>query len=146
MRHIDYAVERIQNALMKVNNDRFTPAALSPRLTDYLIDLTVKYPQDLSSFSKFVISLPGGAIEQELLRQVIPLEHRQRIEDGRLEHERLALMKEHAIEQADLDKARDCRDQQEQVWRSIQALIAGAELIVTPETIESSLESLGGVP
>ena len=143
MRHIDHAVKCIQRALTKVESDRFTPAALSPEITDYLIDLTVKHPKDGSEFSKFVISLPYDAIENELLKQVLPDNLRQQIFDRRTQHERLQIKKENDIVDGNFDKAAQCRDQQDEIARSIRELISDREFTITPTLVDSVLRSLG---
>ncbi len=122
MRHIDYAVKSIQRALTKVESDRFTPAFLSSEISDYLIDLTVQYPEDGSEFSKFVISLPYDAIENELTKQMLPENLRQRILDYRVEHEALQIKKENHIVEHGFDQAAKCRDQQDDIVQSILLL------------------------
>ncbi len=143
MRHVDYAVKCIQRALTKVQNDRFTPAVLSPEIPDYLIDLTIKHPDDGSGFSKFVISLPYDAIHNELLRQVLPENLRQTILDRRSEHEQMQNKKETEIAEHNFENARDYRDRQERIALSIRELIAGQELLVTSTLIACVLNTLG---
>jgi hypothetical protein len=143
LRHIDYAVASIQRALSKVQNDRFTPAALSREITDYLIDLTLAYPDDGSEFSKFVLTLKYNALEQELLRQILPDNLRQSIFDWRKEHEDLQIKKENEIAENNFENARDYRDRQFQLAQSIRKLLASQTLEVTPTHIASALKALG---
>jgi hypothetical protein len=143
LRHVDFAVTCIQRALARVENDRFTPAVLSPQIPDYLIDLTVKNPNECSELSKFVTSLSYDAIENELLRQILPENLKQTILDYRAEQEALQIKKEDDILEGDFDSAAERRDQQERIWLSIRNLIVGQELIVTPNLIDSVLKSLG---
>ena len=143
MRHIDYAVKCIQRALTRVENDRFTPAVLSPQIPDYLIDLTVKHPNDGSEFSKFVISLEYDAIANELLRLLLPDTIRQSVLDWRIDHDELQNRKETEIAESNFDNARDYRDRQEQLALKIRESTTDQELIVTPQLIDSVLKSLG---
>ena len=143
MRHIDYAVKCIQRALTKVECDQFTPVVLSPEISDYLIDLTVQYPDDASQFSKFVISLPYDAIENELKKQVLPENLRQMVHDYQFEHESLQIKKENYIVDHSFDQATKCRDQQYVIARSIREVVADQELTITPVLVDSVLRSLG---
>lgn len=143
MRHIDFAVKCIQRALARVENDRFTPAVLSPEITEYLIDLTVKHPHDGSEFSNLVLRLPYDGIENELLRQIIPEHLRQTILENRTEHEELQIKKETEISHQRFDNAADYRDRQERIAVSIRNMIANQELTVTPKLIDATLRSLG---
>ncbi len=143
MRHIDFAVKCIQRALTKVKSDRFTPAALSSEISDYLIDLTVQHPNDGSEFSKFVISLPYDAIENELLRNMLPENLRQTILDCRAEHETLQIKIENYIAGHNFDQAAQCRDQQDHNARSIRELVGDQKLTITPALVDSVLRSLG---
>lgn len=143
MRHVDYAVRSIQRAIAKVKNDRFTPATLSPQLSDYLIDLTIKHPADGSEFSKFVISLPHDAIEKEILRQILPANVKQLILDHRAQYEKLQIKKESEIAAHNFGNACAYRDQQEQLVKSVRKMIADQELVITPQLIDSALKTLG---
>jgi hypothetical protein len=142
-RNIDYAVRSIQRALAKVQNDPFTPAALSREIPDYLIDLTLAYPDNDSEFSKFVLTLTYDALEQELLRQILPDNLRQSIADWRKEHEDLQIKKENEVAEHNFENARDYRDRQLQLTQSIRQLIASQKLEVTPTHIASALKALG---
>jgi hypothetical protein len=143
LRHIDGAMYCIQRALTKVERDRFTPAVLSAEISDYLIDLTVRYPADGSEFSKFVLSLPRHAIEIELKKQILPENLRQTILDYRTEHESLQIEWEHHIVEHRFDQAANCRDQQDAIVRSARELVAGQELTITPALVDSVLRALG---
>ena len=143
MRQIDYAVKCIQRAVARVENDRFTPAELSPQISDYLIDLTIKYPNDGSEFANFLVSLPRDAIENELLRQILPEPIRQTTLDHRTKHDQFQSQQETEIANGHFDNARDYRDRQEQLALSIRELIADQQLIITPQLIDSVLKKLG---
>lgn len=143
MRHIDFALECIQCALRNVAKDRHTPAVIAPEVSDYLIDLAVKHPDDGSEFSQFVISLPYDAIHHELLNQLIPEDLRHTVLARRAEHKELQIKKENEIAAGRFDNAADYRDRQEGVWKSIQEAVAGQELVVTPQMIDSVLKLLG---
>jgi hypothetical protein len=140
---IDYAVRWIQRALSNVQNDCFTPAAPSREIPDYLIELTLAHPDDSSEFSKFVLTLKYGALEQELLRQILPENLRQSIVDWRKEHHDLQIKKENEIAEQNFDNARDCLNREHQLANSIRKLIANQELEVTPTHIDSALKALG---
>jgi hypothetical protein len=143
MRKIDYAVKCIQRALAKVESDRFTPAVLSSDISDYLIDLAVQHADDNSNFSKFVISLPFDAMENELLKQMLPENMRQTICDFRAEIELLQLKKENDIVEHKFDQAAQCRDEQVRIVGSIRKLIADKEFTITPTLVKAVLKSLG---
>ncbi len=143
LRQIDYGVKCIQRAVARVENDRFTPAELSPQISDYLIDLTIKYPNDGSEFANFLVSLPRDAIENELLRQILPEPIRQTTLDHRTKHDQFQSQQENEIANGHFDNARDYRDRQEQLALSIRELIADQQLIITPQLIDSVLKKLG---
>ena len=143
MRKIDYAVNCIQRALEAVQRDRFMPAVLSPRIPDYLVDLAARHPDDDSEFSKFVVSLDYHALENELLRQLLPENLRQIMHDYRKEHEELEIKKQNEIVEYNFDNARDYRDRQKQLELSIREMIADQELIVAPQLVDSVLNALG---
>lgn len=143
LRHIQYAMRSIQRAVASVENDRFTPASSAPEITDYLIDLAVRHPDDGSEFSKFVLLLPSDAIQTELLRQLLPEKIRQQACDYRTKHESLQSQKETSIVEKEFDGAAQARDQQLEIAKSIRELIAGHDFVVTPELIDSVLRSLG---
>lgn len=143
MRKIDYAVKCIQRALTKVESDRFTPAVLSSDIPDYLIDLAVQHADDNSNFSKFVISLPFDAMEDELLKQMLPENIRQTICDCRAEYESLQLKKESDIVEHKFDQAAQCRDEQVRIVGSIRKLIADEKFTITPTLVKAVLKSLG---
>jgi hypothetical protein len=94
MRHVDYAMKRIQRALERVHEDRFTPVMLSPRIPDYLIELAAAQPSGVSEFTRFMSSLPDDALRNELLRQVLPEHLRQEVLDLRTRHQQLQTSKE----------------------------------------------------
>jgi hypothetical protein len=139
LRHIDYAVNCIQRALARVENDRLSPAILSPEITDYLIDLTIQHRDDGPEFSKFVMLLPFDAMQNAILNQLLP----QAILDYRAEHEQLQMKKENRVSEYDFEGARDCLDQQNRIRQSISGALAGQQLVVTPKLIDSALRSLG---
>jgi hypothetical protein len=141
--NIDYAVNSIQRALAKVQNDRFTPAMLSREIPDYLIDLTLAYPDNGSEFSKFVLTLKYDALEQELLRQILPDNLRQSIFDWRKEHQDLQIKKEKEITEQNFENVPAYRDRLLQLTQSIRQLIASQKLEVTPTHIASALKALG---
>jgi hypothetical protein len=143
LRPIDFAVSYIQRALSKIQIDSLTPVVLSPEISDYLIDLTLAPPQDAFEFIKFVIDLKGDALEQELLRQIVPESLKQSIVDWRKEHEDLQIKKEQEIAEQNFDNARDDRDRQLQLTQSIRQLIASQTLEATPTHIASALKALG---
>jgi hypothetical protein len=129
--------------LTKIENDRFTPAVLSPEISDYLIHLKVQHPNDDSEFSKFVIWLPYDAIQNELLKQLLPENLRQTILECRKEHDELQIKKETEIAASNFDNAREYRDRQEQLALQIRGAIANQERVVTPKLIDSVLKLLG---
>ncbi len=143
MWQVEYAVRKIQRALTRVKDDRFTPASLSSEISDYLIDLTVRQANGNSDFSKFVISLPLGAIEDELLKQVIPERHRQKMVGYRSRHKALEIEKEDYCVDQNFEKAAVCRDQQQEIAQLIRNLIADQEIAITPALVDSTLRSLG---
>ena len=143
MRHIEFALGCIQHALSSVEKDRHLRAVLSPEISDYLIDLAVKHPEDGSEFSRFVMSLPYYALRDELLRQLLPENLRESITAIRAEHDALQLKKENEVAASHFDSAAEYRDRQDRLAISIRQALADQKLIVMPETIDSALKRLG---
>jgi hypothetical protein len=143
MRPVDHAVSCIQRALLRIQSDRLTPAAHSAEISDYLIDRTLEHSEDRSEFTRFVTSLPDNAIENELLRLILPDDVRQTIFNYRAEHETLQRKKESEIGKQNFNSARDCRDRQEIIAISIRELTSGQKLVVTPAIVTSALNALG---
>jgi hypothetical protein len=143
LRHIEFALACIQRALSSVQRDRHLRAVLSPEISDYLIDLAVKYPDDGSEFSRFVMSLPYNAIHHEILRQLLPENLRQSVSALRAEHDEIQLLKENEIAEGNFDNAADFRDRQDRLAMSIQEALGDQKLVVTPKTIGSVLKLLG---
>ena len=147
MRKIDYAINCIQRAIDRLEDDRFTPARKSPEVADYLIDLSQPHTDDASDdasgFADFVDSLPYDSIHTELLRQILPDAIRERITSARNEHDLLQAQKETEIADGKFENARDYRDRQDLAARSINALTAGIDLNVTPNHIRDTLDALG---
>jgi hypothetical protein len=146
LRPIDYAVKCLQRALTRVGDDRFTPAVISPQITDitdFLIDLTTKYADDGSLINKFVISLEYDAIENEMLRQILPEDIRQPVFDARTQHEELQIKKENEIAEYNFGNARDYLDRQNDLALSIKRMVEKLELVVTPKLVDSVLRELG---
>jgi hypothetical protein len=143
LRHIDVAVACIRRALTKVEKDRRTRAVLSPAVSGYLKDLLVQHAHNGSDFSKFVTSLPYDAIHNELLRQLVPQNHRQRIFALRAEYDELGIKAENAIAEVNINKAWSFRDREGRFAVAIQEAIALEKLVVTPKLIDSVLKNLG---
>ena len=144
MRQIDYAVKCIQHALNKVEHDRFMPATLSLLISDYLIDLAISHAND--DFGRFVAYLPHDAIRNALLNQMIPGDVRQEVLEYRKHHETLQIEKENHCAEQRIDEAGVCHKKQKEIALSIQTLIIGQEIVISPDDVDSALRSLGWRP
>ena len=143
MRQIEYVINCIQRSLQRVQNDRFTPAAVSPETTQYILDLAKRHPDDHSEFADFVTFLPHDSLTSEILNQIAPVPKRCLIRTLRIEHEDLQEKLLTHIASYDFSNAREYVDRQREIAKTIHDIMANEHPVVMPNHILSAFQSLG---
>ena len=133
----------VRSPLSRVANDRFTPIPSSPDIPDYLIDLTLHFVDENDPFNAFVLHLPYDALADELISESLPDDMRDAILAFKSEHYVLELQKESELAAGDFDSARNCRDRQDALAKSIAKQIDGIQFLATPQLVNTALASLG---
>ena len=143
MHNSDRALKYLHGALDRVQLDPITPVKVSTEMLSFFTDLAARDVSRLTEQWGFLMALPLGALEDALLQQAIPLEHRDVIIKMREQHATLQVQLEDEILCQRFATAVAFRDQQNEIITRIRTILSGHQMHMTPSIVMNALQSLG---
>ena len=139
----DLAIKYLHDAIDRIQTDRCLPVVVSTGMLSFFIDLDARSVPQLNELGAFLAALPPGALEESLLNQATPIEHRDLLLAMRLRHKALQNQLENEISKQCFENATAFRNQQNDIIQKIRSTLSGTQLQMTPSIVANALQSLG---
>ena len=133
-----FAIKSVLLALESATIVRFTTVKITAETYAY-VDHLEKLHGNENSFEQFMAGLPFRTLEKEIQSQVFPA----RLKPLFDEHLLLDEKKQSYIQSGDFNGAAKCRDRQFEIVESINSILPGSKLEITPDKLKTSLRNLG---